>query len=383
MGDPSLEPLAVYIHWPYCARICPYCDFNVYKQKADAGLTDAIGDDLYGWMEWSGHRNVTSIHFGGGTPSLMTPHQIFKTLDVIDSQCWGIPNDCEIAIEANPNDADEAKWKAYRQAGINRLSLGVQSFHDPALKLLGRDHNADEAQTALELAVDIFPSVSLDIIFGWKGQTEALLKADLDIALKSGAQHLSTYQLTIEEGTAFAKAEARGDIKAVDSDKSADFYDFVRERLIAEGFEHYEVSNFAKPDHRSQHNLAYWQGRDYVGAGPGAHGRLTVEGTRYATVAEMRSKAYQEKVAATGLGFAEKEALSRTAWAEEYLLMGLRIEDGISVSRFEEIAGLDLPSKIIQELVHNDLLAHSGDKLEVTSQGRLLLNAVTEKLLVF
>ena len=382
MADPSLEPLAVYIHWPYCARICPYCDFNVYKQKTDTGLTPSILSDLTGWREWSGPRKVSSIHFGGGTPSLMSAEDVSAIISKV-SALWGLSENCEIAIEANPHDVDSAKWKAYRQAGINRLSLGVQSFHEPALKLLGRDHDAAEAQTALDLAVDIFPSVSLDIIFGWTGQTEELLKADLDIALKSGAQHISTYQLTIEDGTAFAKAEARGDIKAVDSDKSADFYDLVRERLIGAGFEHYEVSNFARAGHSSQHNLAYWKGRDYVGVGPGAHGRLTVEGTRYATVAEMRPKDYQDMVTATGLGLAEKEALSRTAWAEEYLLMGLRIEEGISLKRYKEISELDLPNKIIQELVHNDLLAHSGDKLEATSQGRLLLNAVTEKFLVF
>lgn len=382
MGDTQLEPLAVYIHWPYCARICPYCDFNVYKQKDDSSLTKAIGDDLYGWMEWAGHRDVKSIHFGGGTPSLMTPHQIFTTLDVIDSQCWGIPKNCEIAIEANPHDADAEKWKAYHAAGINRLSLGVQSFHDPALKLLGRDHDAAQAKAALELAVDIFPSVSLDIIFGWAGQTKDLLHADLDIALASGANHISAYQLTIEEGTAFAMAEARGDIKAVDSDKSADFYDLVRERLTTAGFEHYEVSNFAKPGHRSQHNLAYWQGHDYVGVGPGAHGRLTVEGTRYATIAEMRPQNYQDKIQSTGLGIAEKEALSPTAWAEEYLLMGLRIEEGISLERFEEIAGQALSNKTIQELVENTLLSQAVDRIKATSQGRLLLNSITEKLLV-
>ena len=267
--------LAVYIHWPYCARICPYCDFNVYKQKTDAGLTPSILSDLKGWREWGGPRDVSSIHFGGGTPSLMSAEDISKTISQIKN-LWGLNEACEIAIEANPHDADDAKWKAYREAGINRLSLGVQSFHDPALKLLGRDHDAAQAKAALELAVDIFPSVSLDIIFGWAGQTQGLLQADLDIALASGANHISTYQLTIEEGTAFAKAEARGDIKAVDSDKSADFYELVRDRLIAEGFEHYEVSNFAKPGHRSQHNLAYWQGRDYVGVGPGAHGRVSV-----------------------------------------------------------------------------------------------------------
>jgi len=373
--------LAVYIHWPYCARICPYCDFNVYKQKADAGLTPSILSDLKGWREWSGPREVSSIHFGGGTPSLMSGDAISKTISQIEN-LWGLSESCEIAIEANPHDADEVKWKAYRAAGINRLSLGVQSFHDPALKLLGRDHDAGEAKAALELAVDIFPYVSLDIIFGWARQSEDLLQADLDIALASGANHISTYQLTIEEGTAFAKAEARGDVKAADSDKSADFYDLVRERLITEGFDHYEVSNFARPGHRSQHNLAYWQGYDYVGVGPGAHGRLTVDETRYATIAEMRPQDYQDKVQVAGLGVAEKEALSRTAWAEEYLLMGLRIEEGVSLERFREIAGLELENKIIQELVLNDLLIQEGDGLKATSQGRILLNAVTKKLLL-
>lgn len=373
--------LAVYIHWPYCARICPYCDFNVYKQRADLNLTQAILSDLRGWRAWSGPRDISSIHFGGGTPSLMSADDILQVI-LQTRTSWGLKRSCEIAIEANPHDADEAKWRAYHAAGINRLSLGVQSFHDPALKSLGRDHDAAEAKAALNLAVNIFPSVSLDIIFGWAGQTKSLLEADLDIALASGAQHISAYQLTIEEGTAFARAEARGDVKAVDSDKSADFYDLVRERLMAGGFEHYEVSNFAKPGHRSQHNLAYWQGRDYVGVGPGAHGRLTVGGTRYATIAEMRPKDYQDKVAATGLGIAEKEALSPTAWAEEYLLMGLRIEEGISLSRFEEISGEALPIKSINELIQDRLIVQRGDRLKATGQGRLLLNSVTEKLLL-
>jgi len=373
--------LAIYIHWPYCARICPYCDFNVYKQKDDAGLTPSILSDLSGWRAWSGERCISSIHFGGGTPSLMSADDITQIISQIKS-LWALDEAVEIAIEANPHDADAEKWNAYCAAGINRLSLGVQSFHDPALKLLGRDHDAAQAKAALTQAVDIFPSVSLDLIFGWAGQSEALLQADLDTALNSGAQHISTYQLTIEEGTAFAKAEARGDMKAVDGDRSADFYDLVRGRLMAEGFDHYEVSNFAKTDHRSRHNLAYWQGRDYVGVGPGAHGRLTVDGRRYATVAEMRPKDYQERVAASGVGIEEKDQLSPTAWAEEYLLMGLRIEEGISIERFEEIGEQRLPIKIINELVTDGLLESQGDRLKATPQGRLLLNRVTEKLLL-
>jgi len=374
--------LAVYIHWPYCARICPYCDFNVYKQRDNPELISSIQSDLAGWREWSGSRQVTSIHFGGGTPSLMTAEEIEAAINSV-KDLWGLDDDVEIAIEANPHDADEEKWKGYRAAGINRLSLGVQSFHDPALKLLGRDHDTAEAKAALGLAVDISPSVSLDIIFGWAGQTEGLLQADLDIALASGAQHISAYQLTIEEGTAFAKAEARGDIKAVDSDKSADFYELVRERLTAEGFDHYEVSNFAKPNHRSQHNLAYWEGQDYVGVGPGAHGRLTVEGQRYATIAEMQPQNYQKRVETSGLGIVEKETLSPIAWGEEYLLMGLRIDEGISLTRFSEISGEELSSHVTQDLVQNGLLSQEDDRLKATSQGRLLLNVITEKLLVF
>ena len=379
--DKVFDRLAVYIHWPYCARICPYCDFNVYKQKTDPHLTRAILSDLRGWRDWSGPRDISSIHFGGGTPSLMSADDIAQCISQTNTS-WGLKDNCEIAIEANPHDADAPKWRAYRAAGINRLSLGVQSFHDSALKLLGRDHDAAQAKAALDLAVDIFPSVSLDIIYGWAGQTEALLNADLDIALASGAQHISAYQLTIEAGTAFARAESRGDIKAVDGDKSADFYDLVRERLMAEGFDHYEVSNFAKPDHRSRHNLAYWQGRDYVGVGPGAHGRLTVDGTRYATIAAMRPKDYQDKIGSFGLGVLEKEILSPTAWAEEYLLMGLRIEDGISPSRFKEILGEDLSMISMNELVQDRLITRQGDRLKATPQGRLLLNSVTEKLLV-
>lgn len=374
--------LAIYIHWPYCARICPYCDFNVYKQRENVELITSIQSDLKEWRDWSGPRQVSSIHFGGGTPSLMTAEEIKSAIQSV-SELWGLGDDVEIAIEANPHDADAAKWTAYRAAGINRLSLGVQTFHDPALKLLGRDHHAAQARAALKLAVETFPSVSLDIIFGWAGQTEALLNADLDVAVNSGAQHISTYQLTIEDGTAFARAEARGDIKAVNSDKSADFYDLVRARLMADGFEHYEVSNFARTGHHSQHNLAYWKGRDYVGVGPGAHGRLTVEGTRYATIAEMRPQDYQDKVAATGLGLAEKEPLSPTAWAEEYLLMGLRIEDGISLARFEEIAGEGFPVSIMRQLATDGLLHYQEDSLKATNKGRLLLNSVTEKLLLF
>lgn len=370
-----MDNIAVYVHWPYCARICPYCDFNVYKQREDEGLVTAICQDIAVQAKWLGDRNLTSVHFGGGTPSLLKADAVAHILTEL-GRYYEIERECEIAIEANPHDADRPKWKDYAEAGINRFSLGVQSFYDPALRLLGRDHNAHQAQEALTMAVNIFPSVSLDLIFGWAGQTGTLLYQDLDIALKSGAQHISAYQLTIEDGTAFAKAEARGDVKSVDADQSADFYELIRERLISEGFEHYEVSNFARPGHRSRHNLTYWQGGDYMGVGPGAHGRLTQQGTRYATIASLRPDTYKTTFVQ------DKTTLTPTQWAEEYLLMGLRIDAGISLSRFAEIGGRALDKALIESFIDQALVSCENDCLKTTAKGRLVLNRITERLLV-
>jgi len=293
------DDLAVYIHWPYCMRICPYCDFNVYKNRADTDLVSAICADLVHWREWGG----------------------------------------------------------------------------PALKLLGRDHSGAEAKAALRLASEIFPRCSADLIYGWAGQDETLLARDLDIVLESGIGHISAYQLTIEDGTAFGKAEARGDIKAVDDDKSAEFYDLVRDRLRAAGFVHYEVSNFARPAQSSQHNLAYWQSRDYVGVGPGAHGRMTVEGVRYATISGLRPDDYQRKIDADKNGIASLTELTPQAWGEEYVLMGLRIDEGISLPRYREIAGKTLPQDVIKTLIDDGLLEqnrliNSRRQLPLSYEGR-------------
>ena len=375
-----MDKLAVYIHWPYCARICPYCDFNVYKRREDDALLPAILTDLAHWREMSGPREVTSIHFGGGTPSLMTSAQVGAVIDEVTT-LWGL-GDIEIALEANPHEMNAKDWRGYRAAGLNRLSLGVQSFHDEALKFLGRDHDGKTARTALDLALEIFPSVSADLIFGWTGQTQADLSADLLTLLDSGVPHISTYQLTIEDGTAFAKAESRGQIRAVNSDLSADLYDKVRDTLTASDFDHYEVSNFAKPGHCSRHNLAYWQGLDYVGVGPGAHGRITHDGIRQATIAHKAPGAYAKTVTQTESGIDSLETLSGPDWAAEYLLMGLRIEDGISLKRYAELAGSNLASAEITHLIQDGLLLRKNDSLSATAEGRLVLNAVTERLLL-
>lgn len=379
--DPtSLDHLAVYVHWPYCARICPYCDFNVYKRKEDLTLLPAILLDLEHWREMSGPRHVTSVHFGGGTPSLMSPSQVSAVIEKVE-ELWGL-NATEIALEANPHEASETDWANYRQAGLNRLSLGVQSFNDGALKFLGRDHDGAQAQMALELAVKIFPSVSADLIFGWAGQSKDLLENDLNRILAAGTQHISAYQLTIEDGTAFARAEGRGQSKAVDSDASADLYDQTRDTLIAAGFEHYEVSNFARPDHRSQHNLAYWRAQDYVGVGPGAHGRLHVQDEKFATIAHLRPGAYVKAVEETGSGQDISEALSPEAQSEEYVMMGLRIDEGISISHYTELSGEPFNFEEISHLCKDGLLRRNGDNLSATAAGRQVLNAVTERLLL-
>lgn len=380
-----MEQLAVYIHWPYCARICPYCDFNVYKRRGDDALVPAILQDLAFWRELSGPRQISSIHFGGGTPSLMTPKQINAVIQHVEN-LWGIGNiekdDIEIALEANPLEMNESDWRGYRAAGLTRMSLGVQSFDDGALKFLGRDHDGETARAAVDLAMEIFPSVSADLIFGWDGQTIEQLKRDVDGFLLAGVPHLSTYQLTIEEGTAFAKAEMRGQNRAVSSDVSADFYDVVCGRLRAAGFEHYEVSNFAKPGHCSRHNLAYWRGIDYVGVGPGAHGRLTRGGNRAATIAHLTPRDYTESVVKTGAGIDVLEALSGPDWAAEYLLMGLRIDEGISLDRYRELSGQNLGGSDLEHLISDGLVIGDGDQIRASLDGRLVLNAITEKLLL-
>ncbi len=375
-----MPPLAVYIHWPYCARICPYCDFNVYKQKRDDALLSAIIGDLKSWRVRSGPREIISIHFGGGTPSLMSAADVSALIDTVKT-LWGLAANTEIAIEANPGDADKALWNGYSAAGINRLSLGVQSFDDAVLKRLGRDHDGAGAKAALELAMSIFPGVSADMIFGHIGQTVSHLDVELETLLSFNLPHISAYQLTIEEGTAFARAEARGQRRAVDGDTSADLYERVCETLGGEGYNAYEVSNHAKTGHQSRHNLAYWQGHDYVGVGPGAHGRLTVDGIKYAAIAALSPDVYGARVAKTGSGLETNEPLSPEDRASEYLMMGLRIKEGISLATYAHYAGTRLSQAHITALENMGLIVQKGDRLAATRAGRLVLNTVSAKLL--
>ncbi len=377
----SGAPFGIYVHWPYCSRICPYCDFNIYKHKGESGddLTDAIIRDMGYWREATGPRTAKSLHFGGGTPSLMRADQTERIIEAA-GKFWDFDPDIEIALEANPADADIALWNLYAGAGINRLSLGIQSFDDAVLKFLGRDHDGTQAARALDIAVSIFPRVSADLIFGHKGQTLKDWEADIRRALSSGAGHISAYQLTIEAQTAFGRAAKRGDDKAVDGDNSAALYEHSRDMISAAGFEPYEVSNFAKPGQQSRHNKIYWQSGDYAGVGPGAHGRLTGNGDRRATVSHMTPADY---IAGSmgGMSLCESEVLSPEDHAAEYLMMGLRLTAGISIKRYAEISGKPLAPQTLQGLGDMDLITVHGDALSATPDGRLLLDSLIRQLL--
>ena len=315
----------------------------------------------------------------------MSPENIHTLLSHVKklwpAQPSGPENAIEIALEANPSDYDEPKWQAYNQAGINRLSLGVQSFDDDILKRLGRNHDANMANAALQGARDIFGSLSLDLIFGVSNQSLSILSHDLDTALSYALDHISTYQLTIEDGTAFDKALKRGENQAVSPETSAAYFEYITQRLTKQGFEHYEVSNFAKPAHRARHNLNYWQGGDYVGVGPGAHGRLTLKTKRFATIAPMTPDNYINAHRSGSPDIQNTTELSPLEWAEEYLLMGLRINEGISLSRYAALSGHDLPENILQDFINQGMLAIKEGRLSATQSGRLVLDYLTQKLL--
>ncbi|MFN4042104.1 MAG: radical SAM family heme chaperone HemW [Brevundimonas sp.] len=385
MTDP-LDPgsdLAVYVHWPYCARICPYCDFNVVRDRGriqeQAGLARAILADMEAQAKQVGPRRLASIFLGGGTPSLMAPEAV---AEVIASAHRLFPTDrpVEVTLEANPTDAEAGRYAALAQAGVNRLSLGVQSFDDEALRFLGRDHSADEARRAIGLAAKAFARLSIDLIYARPGQTVADWTAELDAALDLGFEHVSPYQLTIEAETAFGRALRRGRLIPPDEDRAAELYEATQARLQAAGFEAYEVSNHARgPQARSTHNIHVWRGGDYLGLGPGAHGRLTLEGVRTATFAHRRIADYVAGVEA-GTPWAEVEALDGRGAAEEALLLGLRTLEG-AAGRHLTTLGLSAERGPLADLIEEGFVTLSSGRLVATARGRPLLDAVLGRLL--
>jgi len=380
-----MEPLALYLHWPFCLAKCPYCDFNSHVR--DRIPQDAFRAALRAELAWEaarlGRRRLTSIFFGGGTPSLMQPETVAALID--DACRWfdAAPG-CEITLEANPTSVEAARLAAFRDAGVNRISLGVQSLDDGALHLLGRQHSAGQARAALETARATFPRISFDLIYARPGQTPPAWRAELRGALALAADHLSLYQLTIEPGTAFATRHARGEIPLPDEDTAATLYEVTAEEAARFGLLGYEVSNYARPGAESRHNLTYWRYADYVGIGPGAHGRISLGPDLLATRRHRAPEVWAEHVARDGHGTVEQTALGTADKAREMLLMGLRLTEGIDAARFAARTGMALEEAldlgVLEQAQAEGYLKFAGGRLTALPAGRLRLDALLAAL---
>lgn len=379
--EPTMEPLALYIHWPFCLAKCPYCDFNshVRDRIPQNRFRDALRAELAWEAERLGRRRMTSVFFGGGTPSLMEPET--AALLIADARrLFDAGPDLEITLEANPTSVEAGRLAAFRDAGINRVSLGVQSLDDTALRTLGRQHSAGQAVAALETARALFPRLSFDLIYARPGQTLAAWRAELRAALALAADHLSLYQLTIEPGTKFETLHRRGDLVLPDDDEGAALYETTAEEAARFGLLPYEVSNYAKPGHESRHNLTYWRYGDYAGIGPGAHGRLTLDGTLRATTRHRAPEPWAELVERAGHGTREETVLTTEQRAREMLLMGLRLTEGIDPAAFLRRTGVALAEAVdldvLARAIEADYLIVRPDRWRATAAGRLRLDAL-------
>ncbi|MEO1135565.1 MAG: radical SAM family heme chaperone HemW [Pseudomonadota bacterium] len=363
--------LGVYVHWPYCARICPYCDFNVYKNRVidEEAWIKALRRDLEYYAAYTDGRRLRSLYFGGGTPSLAPLSVIDEIVRTCD-QLWGFDQDAEITLEANPTDAEQARFAAFASAGVNRLSLGVQSLRDDALKFLGRDHDAMAARKAIIAAQTVFDRVTFDLIYARPEQPLDAWRAELSEALSFGAGHMSLYQLTIEPGTAFEKAVARGRWRPADDERTADIFDLTQDMLSAAERPAYEISNHAAPGEESRHNLIYWTCGDYIGVGPGAHGRLTQDGQRIATETALTRQAYLVGAGRTQTTLSDADATM------ERLSMGLRLHRGIPFTAEDPFFAAPGANAKLSTLIDDELLNWDGARLAATADGRRLLNRV-------
>ncbi len=371
----------LYLHWPFCQAKCPYCDFNSHVSRSvDIDRWErAFLSEIDRHAALAPGRVLNSIFFGGGTPSLMPAALVNSLLSRI-RQHWPFANDIEITLEANPGSADAERFHGYADAGVNRLSMGVQALNDRDLQRLGRIHTVEEALRAFDLARTTFDQVSFDLIYARQDQTIDDWRAELALALSLAVDHLSLYQLTIETGTAFGDRYQRGGLKGLPSDDlSADLYDVTQDMALAAGFESYEVSNLARPGAQSRHNSIYWRYGDYAGIGPGAHGRLTLNGQRTATESYRMPARWLDAAEGTG-GISEKLPLSNMDQASEFLLMGMRLSEGIDPKRYELISGHPIPDSKLNELEGLGMLKCSNDRIRTTPEGRLVLNAVLAKL---
>ncbi len=371
----------LYIHWPFCQAKCPYCDFNshVVAQIDQTIWQDAYLKEIARVGAETEGRVLSSVFFGGGTPSLMEPSVVDAILRQVRAT-WPLGNDIEVTLEANPTSVEAGRFAGYRDAGVNRISMGIQALNDADLKALGRLHSADEAMRAFEVARAAFDRVSFDLIYARQDQTIADWEAELQTALSLAVDHLSLYQLTIEEGTAFHDRFAVGKLRGLpDEDRAADMYDVTQALCEAAGFEAYEVSNHAKPGEESRHNLIYWRSGDYAGIGPGAHGRLTFDGVRYATETPRSPGAWLAAVQG-GSGETVREPLTPDASLAERLLMGLRLQEGLTLHQLAKRELGSLHNKI-NNLIDLGMIDQTQSHLCVTAKGRPVLNAVLDQLL--
>lgn len=377
---------AIYVHWPFCISKCPYCDFNSHVRETvdEAAWAQAMGREIAWWGERFGGR-ATSVFFGGGTPSLMPAWLVDGILRNIDD-AFGLGPDCEITLEANPSSVEAGRFRDFRAAGVNRLSLGVQSFDNGALKFLGRAHDSGQALAAIETARQSFDRFSFDLIYALPGQDAARWRAELERAIGLSAGHLSLYQLTIEANTGFAGAVRRGAWSPMDDDPAADLYEMTQEICETAGMPAYETSNHAAPGHESRHNLAYWRYGSWIGVGPGAHGRpLGANGARFATANWKKPERWLEAVGREGRGADEYRKLDADEQAEEAMLMGLRLAEGVDIAALRRETGRPLEAFVdtdaAAQLAAQGLIELDAERLRILPAGRLLLDAIASRLI--
>jgi putative oxygen-independent coproporphyrinogen III oxidase len=380
-----MDPLALYIHWPFCLAKCPYCDFNshVRERIPQARFAAALKRELAWEAARLGRRPLGSIFFGGGTPSLMAPETVAELI-ADATQLFDPLREIEITLEANPTSVEAGKFSEFRAAGVNRVSIGVQSLDPAALEMLGRRHSVAQAVAALEIARAMFPRVSFDLIYARPGQTLPAWRAELRQALALAADHLSLYQLTIEPGTAFATLHARGEIVLPDGDDAAALYNATAGEAAGFGLAAYEISNYAAPGAESRHNLAYWRYADYAGIGPGAHGRISRDGELFATRRHRAPEVWAERVERDGHGTTEETPLPPTERAREMLLMGLRLAEGIDEAHFAARTGIALDDAVdpdvLKQAIEEGYVTRAGGRLIASSEGRLRLDALLAAL---
>ena len=382
-GADAASAFGVYVHWPFCLSKCPYCDFNSHVRQAPVDqdrFARAFAQEIAATAARVPGREVTSVFLGGGTPSLMQPRTVGAILDAI-GQHWRIAPDIEITLEANPTSVEAKRFRGYRAAGVNRVSLGVQALDDASLKALGRLHTAREALDAVGIARTVFDRYSFDLIYARPDQTPAMWAMELKQAIAEAAEHLSLYQLTIEPETPFFGLHAAGKLKTPDEATARALYDVTQEVCAGQGLPAYEISNHARLGAECRHNLVYWRGQEYAGVGPGAHGRLDIDGVRHAIATERRPETWLMRVEASGHGVTVDDVLNSEERADEFLLMGLRLAEGIDPGRYAALSGRALdPRRIAQLRQQGAIVVDADGRLRVTQAGFPVLDAVVADL---